>query len=135
MSIAVNHLIIGARDLKKSVEFYTEIFGYRKDSSFLDTGTGREGTALVRAGSPALLLVPFLPERLPNPQHLALEVDEIFFEEVLRKCTEQAVATRSLPALTAPTGGPARHEELGRRYKHFYFCDPAGVNIEVMKGE
>lgn len=133
MKISINHLIVGAEDLKDSVAFYSDVFGYRLESSFVDTGTGSEGAVLVSEQSPTLLIVPFSKERLPSPQHIALEVDALSFRGIFANCERFKVATRSLPVLSAPTGGPVTHEELGRRYEHFYFCDPSGVNLEVMR--
>jgi catechol 2,3-dioxygenase-like lactoylglutathione lyase family enzyme len=135
--IRVNHLIFGSTDVGKSQEFYVELFGFRFITSFVDTGTGREGRVLRRAeadGSACLelLVVPFNAERLPSPQHIAFEVDAEEFEELHRRAESLGLKVRAQPALSSPEEPPGTLEVDGFRYRNFYVLDPMRINVEVM---
>jgi hypothetical protein len=48
-------------------------------------------------------------------------------------CADQRIlAWVGEPSSNSMVKRVADHIELGRAYKHFYFCDPSQVNIEVM---
>ncbi|MGE4107323.1 MAG: VOC family protein [Bacteriovoracia bacterium] len=130
--LRINHIILGTLDIESTAKFYSTLFGYKQVSPFVDIGTGNTGVVLSHEDGPELLLVPFSKERLPNPQHIAFEVDEEFFGEILANCASHKIQIRSLPNLDASPGEPVRHEELGKSFKHFYFCDPNRVNLEIM---
>ena len=132
----VNHLIIGTDDQKKATTFYTEILGFKLFNTFIDTGTKKEGNILIIGPADnelELLLVPFNDERLPSPQHLALEVDSENFDVIFKKATDQGLDIRSLPPLDCKVEGIGTTEVRGRKFERFYLLDPSRVNIEIMR--
>jgi catechol 2,3-dioxygenase-like lactoylglutathione lyase family enzyme len=128
----INHLIIGARDAEISADFYCTILDYHRSGDFVDTGTKRTGIVLTHAEGPELLIVPFAVERLPSPQHLAMEVPQILADRIAAACNTTGIKLRSQAALDSPNQGSTVIEQSGVRYTHFYFCDPSGLNIEIM---
>lgn len=128
----INHLIIGCQDKDSSSKFYCEILGYRVGDNFTDTGTKQTGAVLIHDEGPELLIVPFDSSRLPSPQHLALEVERHQFGRVLELCRDRGIHVRSQPPLDWKESGSSECEQSGRRYLHFYFCDPTHLNIEIM---
>jgi catechol 2,3-dioxygenase-like lactoylglutathione lyase family enzyme len=133
IGMRVNHFIIGAVHIEESALFYCNVFGYHRTDTFVDTGTGNTGLVLRNGQSPELLIVPFSKERLPNPQHIAFEVEDGEFDSILKNCQIRGIKTRSGPPLNWEQEGPSDFLQSGRKYLHFYICDPSNVNIEVMK--
>ncbi len=135
----INHLIIGTTDVAQSEAFYTALFGFQSLCSFVDTGTGNEGKILRLQEDPEqcleLLLVPFIPERLPSPQHIAFEVDASRFHEIHQRAISLGFRIRGHPALTSPESAPGNLEVAGFCYRNFYVLDPMRINIEVMTRE
>ncbi len=101
-------------------------------SDQIATSTGESGSVMRHSNGFELMLVPFKKERLPNPQHLAFEVDGDEFNSIHTKCLERHLPTRSEPSLQSPPGGPVTFKQGDCEYKHFYLLDPSGLNIEVM---
>ena len=132
----VNHLIIGTGDVEASTKFYNELFGFETESSFIDTGTKREGRVLTLKDHDQtclqVLLVPFTLERLPNPQHLAFEVDAAHFDSTYKNALSLGLKVRSKPPLDSLEEGIGELDSGGHQYKNFYILDPAGVNLEIM---
>jgi catechol 2,3-dioxygenase-like lactoylglutathione lyase family enzyme len=128
----VNHLIIGAESLSASSKFYREALGYRDGGEFVDTGTGREGVVLTHERGPELLIVPFSPERIPSPQHVAFEVDAAVGDSILKACRAMGLKVRAQASLESPKGDVAELVQSGILYRHFYVSDPTGLNLEVM---
>lgn len=132
----INHIILGSTDVAKSEAFYTSLFGFQMLCTFVDTGTGNEGRILryedKADGCLELLLVPFSPERLPSPQHIAFEVDAERFENLHRRAKELGLAVRALPSLASPEAPPGTLEVAGFQYRNFYVLDPMRINIEIM---
>lgn len=132
----INHLIVGCEDVKKSQDFYTRILGFDLVSSFMDTGTKKEGLVLLDTSSGSdveILLVPFNGERLPSPQHLAFEIDSKKFDSIFNTANEMKLDIRSLPPLDCKTKGIGTTEVRGKNYERFYLLDPSRVNIEFMR--
>lgn len=135
--LRINHLILGSLDVEASQAFYVDLFGFRFIGPFIDTGTGREGRILRYEGPNGeecleLLLVPFTPERLPSPQHIAFEVDAGRFEALHQRACELGMKIRAKPALSSPEEPPGTLEVADYRYRNFYVLDPMRINIEVM---
>ncbi len=132
----VNHLIIGCRDVFESASFYKDLFGFSQAGEFTDTGTGMVGLILHRRDSDAddldLMLVPFKHERLPNPQHVALETDEQTFNRSFETATSKGLKIRAEPSLKSEVYGIGRLDIHDRSYRIFYVLDPGGVNVELM---
>lgn len=132
----INHLIIGCEDVKKSQAFYMNVLGFEFVSSFVDTGTKKEGLVLLDKSSGEeveLLLVPFNDERLPSPQHIAFEIDSKKFDSIFNVATEMKLEIRSMPPLDCKIKGIGTTEVRGRNFERFYLLDPSRVNIEFMR--
>ncbi len=135
--LRINHLILGTTDVAKSQEFYVSLLGFQVLGSFIDTGTGNEGSVL-RYSDPAsseyleVLLVPFTPERLPSPQHIAFEVGPERFESLYQRARQLGMKVRPNPPLDSAEGPPGVLEVVGYRFRNFYVLDPMRINIEVM---
>ena len=69
----INHFIIGSENVKKSTAFYCDLFGFQK----VDDDPGADGGQVLHGEHSELLILPFKPERLPNPAHFAFEVEDI----------------------------------------------------------
>lgn len=135
--LRVNHLILGSLDVDKSQAFYVDLFGFEFLNSFIDTGTGNEGRVLRftepdGSGCLELLLVPFTPERLPSPQHIAFEVDAQRFEALYQRALALGLKVRAQPALSSLEDRPGTMDAAGYRYRNFYVLDPMRINVEVM---
>jgi catechol 2,3-dioxygenase-like lactoylglutathione lyase family enzyme len=128
----INHLIVGARDAETSADFYCTVLGFERETTFIDTGTGAQGIVLKRSDGPQVLIVPFAITRLPNPQHIAFEVDANTFESIYRLCKERSLRTRSAPPLNWAEEGIGFLDSGGKQYRNFYVVDPANVNVEIM---
>lgn len=134
--VRVNHLIIGCDDINKSKSFYLEILGFKFIDSFIDTGTKKEGMIIVheeKGNELELLLVPFIEERLPSPQHIAFELPSDEFKKIYNKASEMKLDIRSMPPLDCKIKGIGTTEVRGIKYERFYLVDPSRVNIEFMK--
>lgn len=131
----INHLIVGCENVDKSQQFYEEILGLTFVSSFIDTGTKKEGKVLVRNQKDELeiLLVPFNEERLPSPQHLAFEVDSDLFQKILSTAEDKKLNIRAMPPLDCKIKGVGTTEVRGRNFERFYLLDPSRVNVEIMR--
>lgn len=132
----INHLIIGCEDVKKSQAFYMNVLGFEFVSSFVDTGTKKEGLVLLDKSSGEeveLLLVPFNDERLPSPQHIAFEIDSKKFDSILSVASDMKLDIRSMPPLDCKIKGIGTTEVRGRNFERFYLLDPSRVNIEFMR--
>ena len=133
----INHLILGTTDVDKSQDFYIGLLGFHLLDSFIDTGTGNEGRIL-RYTDPEvsacleLLLVPFTPERLPSPQHIAFEVDPARFEAIYQRAKQLGMKVRAQPPLNSPEERPGLAKTIGFDYRNFYVLDPMRINVEVM---
>lgn len=133
----INHLILGTTDVDKSQDFYVGLLGFQLLDSFIDTGTGNEGRIL-RYTDPEvsacleLLLVPFTPERLPSPQHIAFEVDQAQFEAIYQRAKQLGMKVRAQPPLNSPEERPGLAKTIGFDYRNFYVLDPMRINVEVM---
>lgn len=132
----INHLIIGCDNVNKSNDFYTQVLGFSFVSSFVDTGTQKEGIVLLNNADGEeleLLLVPFNEERLPSPQHIAFELGNKDFDKIFKTATEMQLDVRSLPPLDCAIKGIGTTEVRGKKYERFYLLDPSRVNIEFMR--
>jgi len=131
----VNHLIIGCDDVEKSLVFYEVILDFTPLDIFMDTGTRREGRILVKAQTDELelLLVPFVEERLPSPQHIAFEVDSTEFDAILARAQDKKMNIRAMPPLDCQIKGVGTTEVRGKNFERFYLLDPARVNVEIMR--
>ncbi len=136
----INHIIIGAKpdnQVEESVSFYRDTLGLKEIDRFIDTGTGAEGRVLVHESEGKedleILIVPFKEERLPNPQHIALEVSTAEFKKILHRATEKNMPIRPEPPLNSAPRGVGEFNCRGIRYERFYLLDPARVNVEIMR--
>lgn len=132
----INHIIVGCEDVKKSQDFYTEILGFEFISTFIDTGTKKEGVVLVNKVDGVeleLLLVPFNDERLPSPQHIAFEVETDKFDSIYEIASQMKLDIRSMPPLDCKIKGVGTTEVRGKKYERFYLLDPSRINIELMR--
>lgn len=135
--LRINHLILGTTDIAKSQEFYVSLLGFQLLGSFIDTGTGGEGRVLRYSDATSgeyleVLLVPFKPERLPSPQHIAFEVGPEQFETLYERARQLGMKVRPQPPLDSAEGPPGVLEVVGHRFRNFYVLDPMRINIEVM---
>ena len=133
----INHLILGTTDVDKSQEFYVGLLGFQFLDSFIDTGTGQQGRILrytdpERSECLEMLLVPFTPERLPSPQHIAFEVDAAQFEAIYQRAKQLGMKVRAQPPLNSPEELPGIAKTIGFNYRNFYVLDPMRINVEVM---
>ncbi|MCB9092182.1 MAG: VOC family protein [Halobacteriovoraceae bacterium] len=131
----INHLIIGCEDIELSKEFYSSILGFKHVNSFVDTGTKKEGYVLIKEQDTELeiLLVPFNEERLPSPQHIAFEVENVNFESILKIANDKKLDVRAMPPLDCKIKGVGTTEVRGKKYERFYLLDPSRINIELMR--
>lgn len=131
----IDHLIIGAKDLADSVQFYMHV-GFEKVGDFADSNSKKKGATLhfkkPEEDILEILILPFESARLPNPQHVAFETTQKSFNEILQKLKKMGIPIR------AEASQSPQKEEIGTAttfkgiYKHFYVLDPAGVNIEFL---
>ena len=131
----IDHVIIGTNNYEKSVNFYKEILFFKEYEKFIDTGTGVEGTILVSQNSEddlKLLIVPFDSHRIPNPQHIAFQVQDTEFELIYTKAESLGFKIRSQPSLKSEEKGIGFLESNGNKYRNFYILDPANINIEIL---
>lgn len=133
----INHLILGTTDVDKSQDFYVGLLGFQFLDSFIDTGTGHQGRILrytdpERSECLEVLLVPFSPERLPSPQHIAFEVDAPQFEAIYLRAKQLGMKVRAQPPLNSPEEKPGIAKTIGFDYRNFYVLDPMRINVEVM---
>lgn len=132
----INHLIIGTDDVKLTSEFYINLFGFQDSGTFVDTGTGGTGQILHfehNSKNLDFMIVPFSKSRLPNPQHIALEIDsKIKFNQLFEKAKKMNLFIRAEPALTSKNEGIGRLDINGKSWDIFYVLDPGGVNVEIM---
>lgn len=124
----INHLIVGSKDVSKSVHFYCEFLGFRK----VDDDPGAQGGQVLSGDNSELLLIPFAETRLPNPAHFAFEAGSLSeFDALLRKAEEMGLSPRSTSTANSEKG-PSEFLRGKKTYKIFYVFDPSGINVEVM---
>ena len=124
----INHLIVGAKDVPKSVEFYCKFLGFQKTPD----DPGSQGGQVLENDKSELLVIPFPENRLPNPAHFAFEVSNTNeFNLLLQRAEEMDLSPRSMPPRDSERG-PTEFSRGNTRYKIFYIFDPSGVNVEVM---
>ena len=126
----IDHLIVGARDVAASAEFYCNFLG------FLTTpdDPGADGGMVLSQDQCELLILPFNEARLPNPAHFAFRVESVAeFEGLLSRAIEMGLHPRSMPPKNSKPGVGVLSRG-GKQYKIFYVFDPAGSNVEVMVG-
>ena len=131
----IDHLIIGCKDIEESKRFYEEILDFIPIGDFVDTGTGNKGLILKNADPVyelKILLVPFSSERLPNPQHIAFDIEEKKFKNIYIKANSIGLKIRSKPALNCIEFGVEEVKSGNEIYKIFYLLDPSGVNLEFI---
>ncbi len=133
----INHLIVGTDNLESSSQFYMKLFDFIDDGVFVDTGSHLQGRVLTMLTQDEhlfqLLLVPFGPEKLPNPQHIAFEVDASKFEKIYQNSKKLGLKIRSQPALDSDEDTILGHLAFAEyNYRNFYILDPANTNVEVM---
>jgi len=112
----INHVSVGAKDLRDSVQFYTEIFG----AQMIDTPNFGFPVQWLRVGDLQLHLFQ-RPGAAPSYHHFALAVDD--FEAVFR-------ATRARGLHDAETMGSHLNELPGGQVQ-LYIRDPGGNLVEV----
>lgn len=133
--LKIDHIIIGCKDIEDSKRFYEEILGFNPIEEFVDTGTGNKGIILKSTDSVyelKILLVPFSSERLPNPQHIAFEIEEKKFKNILKNANSIGLKIRSKPTLDCTEFGIGEMKSEKEMYKIFYLLDPSGVNLEFL---
>jgi RimJ/RimL family protein N-acetyltransferase/catechol 2,3-dioxygenase-like lactoylglutathione lyase family enzyme len=124
----INHLIVGANDVPKSVEFYCKFLDFQKTPD----DPGSQGGQVLENDKSELLIIPFPENRLPNPAHFAFEVNNIIkFDLLLQRAEAMGLSPRSMPPRDSEKG-PTEFSRGDTRYKIFYIFDPSGVNVEVM---
>lgn len=128
----IHHLIIGTEELQASVQFYTNLLGFSDEGSFIDTANGKEGRILGSPEGLQLLLVPYPPERLPNPRHLAFEVATNQLDAIYQKAKAMGLKIRAESPRDFPHEGIGKLEAGGKSYRNFYVFDPAGANLEIL---
>jgi len=112
----INHVSVGAKDLRDSVQFYTQIFG----AKMIDTPNFGFPVQWLRVGDLQLHLFE-RPGAAPSYHHFALAVDD--FEAVFR-------ATRARGLHDAETMG-SHFNELPSGQVQLYIRDPGGNLVEV----
>ncbi len=131
----INHLIIGASNVAESVNFYCELFNFKSSGKFIDTGTGNEGEILNLVENKQLLqllIVQFKSERLPNPQHIAFEVEKESFINIYKKALTKNILVRKNSKMDDSVIGMGALNTIVGEFKIFYMADPSKVNIEIM---
>lgn len=145
-SLRVNHLIIGAPPsvaVEEVTEFYQQLLGFAALGDFVDSRSSLKGKIVgfgpagrfdkeVLVPGFHILVIPMETERLPNPQHFALEVSPTDFDHLWQRVQQMHLPVRSLPSLVAPPSQVPGTLEMGPySYRLFYVVDPAGVNLEI----
>ena len=129
--LRINHLIITARDVPTSVEFYASILGlkdigdnpHEKGARTLvwDDADGRELLSLI--------IHPYADWLLPNPTHVSLTVDERTFARIraYAATSREPIIEGSSPAVSAE---PVDTDfDSARR---ICLVDPSGVRVEIL---
>lgn len=132
----IDHIIVGTDDILSSIHFYTELLSFCEYENFIDTGTGKEGKILIRNSLDSnlkILLVPFEKFRLPNPQHIAFIVEKKQFESIYKKVSSKKIKIRAEPHLSSKKEGIGTLIDHKKKYQNFYFLDPSGVNLEILR--
>ena len=124
----INHLIVGASDVRVSTEFYCDLLGFKKTGD----DPGSDGGQVLEHDECKLLIVLFPKERLPNPAHFAFEVSNVDeFNRLIEKANAMNLSPRSMPSSNSKRG-PTEFSRGSHRYRIFYIFDPSGVNLEIM---
>lgn len=132
----IHHLILGVENLQISTDFYVRLLGFEFETEFTDTGNQQKGHILTYQDATRnpvqVLLVPYPPERVPNPRHLAFEVEPSRFETVYRIAKQMGLKTRADSPRDYPHEGIGHLETGGQKYRNFFVFDPNGANLEVL---
>ncbi len=119
--LAIGHVVLRVRDLKRSTWFYTEVLGFRKVADygphmafFTATGENHHDLALMEAGSGA----PGPPPGSVGLYHVAIRLKD---EAAVR------AAYRRLAEAGADVVGASDHGVS----KSVYLRDPDGIEIEL----
>jgi catechol 2,3-dioxygenase-like lactoylglutathione lyase family enzyme len=125
-SLRVNHLVIAARDVRDSVDFYANVFGFKDCGENPHAEGARTMVHFSKDGHETLEVVvqPYDAWLLPNPAGFSLEVDAETFETI-RVCAAEC----------NPESPPTACVELEVRgviYKSFSVLDPSGSRVEVL---
>ena len=124
----INHLIIGSNNVEKSADFYCELFGFKKTSD----NPGAEGGQVIEGEESNILILPFGPQKLPSPVHLAFESkNESEFYRVFERAQGLGLVPRSDPSKNSKLGFGEFTRGL-KTFKQFYVSDPSGINVELM---
>jgi len=123
MFTAIHHVAVHCSDLERSVQFYTECFGFTV-SSRRDRPDGG-GIAFVRLGGMALELTKQPNRKEPmSGMHFAIEAEDM--AAVVAHLQDKGVEMRM-----APTAPRAAKDNPNARYRAV-FAGPDGEHIEVM---
>ena len=126
--IFINHLMIGSAKPHVTSKFYEELFGFKKTE---DDPGAKDGVVLTK-DSVELLIIPFQPEKLPNPAHFAFEIrSKSKFKLILEKAIEMNLNPRTWPQKDSQPG-TTEFKRGEFSYELFYVFDPSGVNLEIM---
>ena len=120
--------MIGSENVTTSTQFYRDFLGFRKT----DDDPGAPDGQVLEHDQSELLIIPFPKERLPNPNHFAVEVStQTEFNTLLKKAEIMNLSPRSMPDRTS-LPGPAEFSRSKNSYRIFYVTDPSGVILEIM---
>lgn len=111
------------------VEFYTGQLGFKISDDYAGHPDGR---ILGRDGI-FLVVIPVQKPETPDPFHFALEIDcEKEFLELFERLKRIGLNPRCNPSLDSESC-LGQIELGGARYQKFYFSDPAGSLVEIMR--
>lgn len=121
MSIQLNHTIVRATDRRKSVQFYTDIFGLECEELF-------DGDFLaVRINESLTFDFAEAGDTKPTPGHYAFKVTEKEFDEIFNRIKERGISYSSTPEAGVVDMKIYRHD--GGRGVYFRDCDNNGLEI------
>jgi catechol-2,3-dioxygenase len=113
--MTLNHIHLGTKDLKKSMEFYSSVFGFKKKFDH-DPGVFMDNSAGFLLAIDPVDEVP----KLPSWYHLGFCVNsEQEALNMFEKCR----------SLKVPVVREMMHEK--NQYASFYVADPDGNKIEI----
>lgn len=122
IEVTIDHYAINVEDLKRSVDFYQDIFGLEE----IENGTGKSNIRWLRLGATQelhIIEVDSLDKKVPKGVHLALAVRD--FDRFRNRIDERNLEYSDWPgAAKAISIRPDKVRQL-------YFQDPDGYWVEV----
>jgi catechol 2,3-dioxygenase-like lactoylglutathione lyase family enzyme len=118
----IDHLILNVNDLPKSIEFYTQILGFKYEGK-------RDPFSLIRVAPDFLLQL--APWATKGGEHLAFSTSRAEFDEVFARIRQASIPYGDIFDGVGNMRGPGVADGAKGPWKAIYFFDPSKHLIEV----